>query len=157
MAVVSQETFGADGFADSHEGFLTAHEQNSKALINLAEGKPAKAARPAYDPAHPDNAWPLMLHSSKGEITIGKSLKGVTNQGERAAIAKANELAKREAMALGYRPEPFVKPQVAVLDPATEKANMQKRNDELQAALMAQGDQMAKLQASIEELQKAKA
>ena len=44
-----------------------------------------------------------------------------------------------------------------VLDPATEKANMQKRNDELQAALMAQGDQMAKLAAMVEELQKAKA
>ena len=157
MAVVAPEAFGADGHADSMEAFITSHNQNSTALLNLAEGKPAKAARPAYDPAHPDNAWPLMLHSSKGEITIGKSLKGVTNQAERAAIAKANELAKREAMALGYRPEPFVKPQVAVLDPATEKANMQKRNDELQAALMAQGDQMAKLQASIEELQKAKA
>ena len=157
MAVVAPEAFGADGHAESMEAFITNHEQDSRKLLNLAEGKPAKAARPTYDPSHPDNAWPLMLHSSKGEITIGKSLRGVTNQAERAAIVKANELAKREAMALGYRTEPFVKPQVAVLDPATTAANMQKRNDELQAQLMAQSDLMARLAAQVEALEKAKA
>jgi hypothetical protein len=157
MAVTAPQAFGQDGFGESHRAFVRNHSEDSIQLLNLAEDKPKEAPRPAYDPNHPDNAWPLMLHSPKGELTIGKSLKGITNQAERAAIVKANELAKREAVAQGYRPEPYIKPQVAVLDPAAEKANLIKRNDELDAALRAQTDVIASMKAALEELQKAKA
>lgn len=145
------EQMQGNGLEQSMEAFNEAHEKNSRSLLNLAEGRKATASRPMYDPSHPDNLWPVMLHHpGKGELTVGRTLKGVNDTSERAAITKANLKAKAEALSDGYRLEPYVKPQVAVLDPAAEKAQLLKRNQELEGHITQLNDQFAKLVARLD-------
>lgn len=125
--------FGKDGHGDAIADFKRGHEENSAGLLNVLEGKKARAPRPPYDPNHPDNKWPIMVHhASKGELTVGTNLKGVTLPSERERITAENEKALAEALAVGYRRQPFVKPQIAIADPATEKALLVKKIAELE-------------------------
>ncbi len=59
-------------------------------------------------------------------------MKGVTLPSERERITAENEKALAEALAVGYRRQPFVKPQIAIADPATEKALLVKKIAELE-------------------------
>lgn len=146
-----QENMGMDGLGDAHAAFVEAHESNSKQLLNLAEGRKKNEPRPVYDPSHPDNLWPLMVHhAAKGELTIGKTLKGVTSPSERAQITKANEKAKADALASGYRLEPYIKPQVAVLNPEAEKAALLRRNQELEGQINTLTDEFSKIRTMLE-------
>ena len=142
MAVqVHDQQFGINGHEKSIAIFRRAHVENSTALINHAEGKPVDHERPPYDPSHPDNKWPLMVHhAEKGELTVGRSLVGVEDPMTRNKITAANEKALAAAVASGYRAEPYPKPQVVVLDPATEKAELKRKNDELQGQITALTD-----------------
>jgi hypothetical protein len=140
---------GVDGLGESHAAFTRAHHENSAALLNLAEGRKKDAPRPAYDPNHPDNQWPVMLHHpAKGELTVGRSLKGISNPAERKAVTATNEEAVKAALKLGYRSEPYAKPQITVLDPAAEKAALVKQNEEVRGQLAELADKLAKLEAA---------
>lgn len=149
------ERIGENGHEDSYAAFLDSHVANTNALLNLAEDKPKNAARPPYNPSHPDNQWPLMVHhAAKGELTIGQTLKGLIDPGERKRLQGLNEVAKKEALAMGYRLEPYVKPQVAVLDPAIEKAALQKRVQEQDGQVASLTDTLTKALARLDELEK---
>jgi hypothetical protein len=122
-------------------------------LLNVAEGKKKNTPRPIYNPEHPDNAWPVMVYSAdpvKPELIVGKSLVGVTDPRQRKQIESDNEAEYKKAIAAGYRDEPYAKPQIAVLDPAQEKLELKRKNDELQAQINALADQFAKLSAKPE-------
>lgn len=146
--------FGKDGLQDSLADFQHAHFVNTNGILNASEniGKPASqhkkvnAPRPPYDPNHPDNKWPIMVHHSvHGELSVGKSLVGVTNPTERVAITKENEKAMASALAGGYRKEPFLKPQVVVNDSATEKALLLRRLAEQDSMVTMLNEKLEKL------------
>jgi len=114
--------FGVNGHATAIKDFKRAHEENTAGLLNAFEGKEVDAPRPVHDPTHPDNQWPRMAHHpAKGEMPVGTNLKGVDDPSKRKAIQAANEKVWKDAMASGYRAEPYLRPQVALHDPATEK------------------------------------
>jgi hypothetical protein len=154
MAVISADKkFGVNGHASSMKSFLRAHVEDSATLLNLAEDKDPDASRAPYDPNHPDNQWPTMMHHpEKGEMPVGTNLKGVVDipgqPSRRAAILKANQKAVVDAQAAGYRAEPYPAPQVTVLDPKTEKVELKRRLDEQQGQITALLDQLKRLQAA---------
>ena len=146
------EVFGIaqeiDGHGDAMEAFRTANNSNAAMLLNVSEKKKKNAPRPVYDPRHPDNGWPKMVYSAeRGELVVGKSLVGVEDQGLRKRIVAENEAAIKEAFANGYRTEPYIKPRVAVLDPAVEKAEMLRKNQEMEGRIVALTDLVTKLAA----------
>lgn len=148
------EQIGSDGLGESLAAHIESHESNTKQLLNLAEGRKKTDPRPVYDPSHPDNHWPQMVHHpAKGELTVGKSLKGVTAP-FRANTAKANEAEKEAAFRAGYRSEPYIKPQIAVLDAASEKAAMAKEIEQLKGANNVLSDQFAQLMARLDKKDK---
>ncbi len=135
-----------DGHGDSMEAFRSANDQNANHLLNVTEGKKKNTPRPLYNPNHPDNQWPKMrYHAEKGQLTIGKSTKGVDDARQKAQIVKDNEAALKAAEAEGWRSEPYQKPQIAVLDPAVEKVRQQQEMTELRGQLVAMQDMVAKL------------
>lgn len=133
------------GYEDSIEAFKMSHEQNSRQILNIAEGRKKTDPRPAYDPNHVDNQWPLQVHRADGTLDVGVTLKGVVVPSERARILKENQEALKQALADGYRREPFIKPQVAVLHPDAEKAALKATNENLQAQINALADQNARI------------
>jgi hypothetical protein len=140
------QQFSGDGHGDALAAFVASHEVNSVGLLNLSEGKKTTDPRPPYDPTHPDNQWPVMLHhQALGELTVGKSLKGVTIAAERKRIVAENTAAVDAAIERGYRHEPYIKPQVMVLSPEQEKLALLKRNQDLEGQINAQADQLRKL------------
>lgn len=124
-----------NGYGDTMDAFRDSHKQNSRILVNLAMGRKKNAETPPYDPAHASNKFPAMVyHAARGE----------------KIVESEHEL--NVALKDGYRKEPYAKPQIAVLDPASEKKALLDRNQELQGQIVAQGDQIAKLQAAVEAL-----
>jgi hypothetical protein len=154
MAVqVSGAGYERDGYKESMTKFRQAHINNTNALINIAAGRDPEEELPPYDPDHPDNKWPKMIfHPSKGELTIGKSLVGLTGT-RRRETEKENQDTLEAALNVGYRTTPYVKPQIAVLDPAVEKAALMKRNQELEGMITQQADALSQLKAAVEKLQ----
>lgn len=145
-----------DGYGDSMAAFRDSHEQNTRVLLNLAAGRKKNAPLPAFNPQHPDNAWPVMVyHPERGEKTIGVNLLGLVG-GPRQQAERDNKAALAQAQKDGYRAEPYVKPQIVVLDPALEKAAMKATNDALQGQIIAQADELAKLRSAVEKLLGAK-
>ena len=141
------EQFAGNGHEESFAAFKSSHEANSTALLNLAEGKKTTEPRPPFDPNSPDNAWPLMVHhAAKGELTVGKNLKGVEDPRTRKDITQANEAALAVALKSGYRREPYIKPQVPVLDPAAEKAALLRRIQEQDGLLNQQTDLLLRME-----------
>lgn len=120
-----------NGHGDSMDAFRDSHLANSKILVNLANGRKKNAVTPPYDPEHPDNKWPLMIyHPAKGELVV-KNQEGLD-----------------EALQNGYRTAPYLKPQVAVLDPAAEKKAMLEKNQELEGLIIAQNDRLERMEAA---------
>lgn len=150
MAVTSYgQTNDGRGHQKSHAAFKKAHEENTTALLNLADGLPEDAARPPYDPTHVDNQWPVMLHhATYGELTVGQTLKGKTEPAIRRQIMEDNHAAKKAALKQGYRSEPYLKPQIVVLDPAVEKAALIRERDDMKGQINALHDMLAKLMQS---------
>lgn len=145
-----------NGYGDSMDAFRASHENNSRILVNLAAGRKKNDPAPPYDPDHSDNVWPRMLyHPEHGDKTVGTSLKGLP-PAVRQQVEKENKSAAKGMLDAGWRVEPYIKPQIAVLDPASEKAAMVAKNRELEGQIVAQGDRLAKLQESIDQLLKGK-
>lgn len=135
-----------DGHGDSMEAFRNGNNSNANMLLNVTEGKKKTAPRAVYDPRHPDNEWPKMLHHpEKGGVVFGLSLLGVKDPAERKRIVRDNEEAVSMALKAGFRPEPYMKPQIAVLDPAVEKAEMLRKNQEMEGRITALTDLVMKL------------
>lgn len=163
MAVTQMNPeFGKDGLADSLADFQKAHFENTVGILNAADniGKPSdlqvkvNAPRPAYDPNHPDNQWPTMVHhAALGELAVGTNLKGIEDANRRKSILAANQAAYRDALERGYRDEPYPKPQIAVMDPAVEKAELRRQNAELQGQINAMQDRMDKWMAALQPAQ----
>lgn len=152
---MSVQSYGQTNDGRGHEksmaAFKRSHEENTNALLNLAEGKSEEEPRPAYDPNHTDNHWPIMVHhAAKGELVVGKSLRGIKDPAERRQVTDTNKAAKKAALDGGYRCEPYLKPQIAVMDPAAEKAAMKAENAELRGQINALNDMMARVLAGIE-------
>lgn len=144
-----------DGYGDSMEAFRTGHATNANILLNLAEGKKKNAPREPYVPDHPDNQWPVMVyHPAKGEKVIGVNLLGLNGTTRKQAEAD-NKTALAQSVKDGYRAQPYIKPQIAVLDPAVEKAAMLAKNQELEGKIVAQADDLAKLRAAFDKFLKA--
>jgi hypothetical protein len=143
-----------NGYGDAMDAFRASHEQNSRQLVNLANGRKKNAVIPSYDPDHPDNQWPLMVyHPEKGELAVGRNLVGLVGI-VRADAEKTNKAQLADALKSGYRKEPYLKPQVVVLDPAVEKAAMLAKQNELQGVIVSQNDVLQKLMARLEALEK---
>lgn len=141
-----------DGYGDSMDAFRKGHEQNTAILLNLAEGKKKNAYRPPFNPNSADNAWPVMLyHPEKGERVLGVSLVGLTGTARRDA-EKDNLETVKAAKNIGYREEPYKKPQVVVLDPAVEKAALVAENQAMKGTIVSLSDQLNKLSQAVEKL-----
>lgn len=137
-----------DGHGDSVEAFRNANNSNAAALLNVSEGKKKNAPRPVHDPRHPDNHYPVMLyHSEYGEKIFGVSLLGVRDVAERKRLTSDNDGIVKAAIAAGYRAEPYIKPKIAVLDPAVEKAEMLRKNQEMEGRITALTDLVMKMTA----------
>ena len=146
MAVqVIDQNFGVDGHAQSMKDFRRAHNENSVGILNANEKLPVDLPRPVYDPKHPDNQWPVMMHHpEKGELAVGKNLKGILDDDQRKKVTAGNEKAKVDAMKSGYRAEPYPAPQVALMDPASEKKHQQDEMNKMRGQLTAMQDLLAK-------------
>ena len=155
-----------NGYGDSMDAFRSAHETNSRILVNLILMDADKAAgiqtkrkkndpAVAYDPNHPDNQWPVMYyHAEKGEKVFGSSLVGLRGDARRRTEAD-NKAALATAQKEGWRAEPYLKPQIAVLDPAVEKAAMVAKNQQLEGQLVQANDTLRKLEERLAKLEKA--
>lgn len=154
MAIqVQAGQFGIDGHAKTMRIFRESHHSNSRGLVANSLGLEPDAELPDYDPEHQDNQWPRMVHSPKGELAVGDNLKGVVGTAERGKILAANRAALDAALKSGYRKEPYVKPQVPVLDAATEKANLIKQNADLMGHITMQQDLISRLDARLASLE----
>lgn len=142
----------SNGYGDSMDAFRNAHRDNSRIILNLAAGRGKNDHAPAHDPTHPDNQWPVMVyHPEKGEKTIGVNLLGLKGAARKEA-EQANEAALTLAVKLGFRSDPYLKPQIAVLDPAVEKAAIIAKNHELEGKIVAQADDISKLRILVEKM-----
>lgn len=148
-----------DGYGDSMGAFRNANDSNSKVLLNIADGKVGKNRhdpRPPHDHNHPDNQWPVWMHSPGGDKLFGKSVKGIDDPRVRQRVIAANEAAVEEAKKTGFRMEPYPKPQIAVLDPAAEKAAQEAKTRDLEAKLVAAHDLINKFTERLTALEKGK-
>ena len=146
-----------NGHADAMDAFRAAHELNSRQLVAIGMGLKKNAVIPAYDPEHEDNDFPVMLyHPEKGERIIGKSAKGLGDPKARAALARENADLVLAAKKLGYREEPYVKPQIAILPPEVEKKALQDKLSGLEGQNTLLLDMLTKLQARLDAADAAK-
>jgi hypothetical protein len=141
-----------NGYGDSMDAFRNAHADNSRIILNLAFGRRKNDPAPKFDPDSPDNAWPIMVyHPEKGHRIVGVNLLGLVGGARKQAEAD-NKAALAQVQKDGYRLEPYLKPQIAVLDPAVEKAAALAKNAELEGKIVAQADELAKLRQMLEKL-----
>lgn len=124
----------AGGFPKAMKEHREHNQKQGAELLQLADGLDHNELRLPY--VH--QAFPTMLYKpdpgEKGE----KVVKDATEK----AIALQN----------GWREEPYPRVQIAVLDPATEKANLMDTNNRLQAQLVVQNESIQKMQAQMAEL-----
>lgn len=116
----------------SQSEFRKHHKEVGDALINLGEGKDTEDPRPEYT----FQAYPQMIYHADGDEKIVNS-----------------DLEKKEYLAKGFREKPYLKPQVAVLDPAIEKKALMDQNKQLQQLLTIQGEQMATMMERMEAME----
>lgn len=132
MAVITNVGNEINGFEDTYSAHIMAHEENSRILLNLTNGRPKNTPKPHYNPNAPENRWPVMVHHpAHGERTVGKSTLGLHKEAA-SRIVEANESELKMALASGYRLEPYLKPQVVILSPEVEKQKLIDQNKELE-------------------------
>ncbi len=145
-----------NGYGDSMEAFRNADRMNANALLNHMERKPKNAFRPEYDPRHPDNQWPVMLyHAEHGEKVVGVNLKGLEGF-MREDAEKRNKEALKKMLSDEWQYEQFMKPRVAVLDPAIEKAALIARAQHAEGQVVALNHAFIKLEERLNSLEKTK-
>jgi len=108
----------------SQAEFRKHHKEVGDALLNLSEGKDTEDPRPDYN----FQQYPQMIYHADGDEKIVHS-----------------DSEKKEYLNKGFRVQPYMKPQVAVLDPATEKKALMDQNRQLRQDLTVQGEMMAKM------------
>lgn len=141
-----------DGYADSMDEFRRAHDTNTTGILRVMLKLGKRDPLPVYNRA--DHDWPMMIyHPVKGELTIGRNLSGLQGK-QRESIERENQELLKENLKIGYRREPYAKPQIAVLDPATEKMQLKRENDELRGHVVQMSDTLTRMQEAIERLQK---
>lgn len=155
---------GQNGHDESLETFVIDHLNTSRQLQNFAAGRKLTLPLPPYDPSHPDNHWPVMIyHAVNAPETIGVTLLGlkddpVTKENKRTKTAMANEAALKHALGRpGWRLEPFVKPNVRILSPEEEKANLIASIADRDAKINALADSVQRLVAENAQRDKASA
>lgn len=107
----------------------THNQKQGDELLQLAEGLDHNDPRLPY--VH--QSFPAMLYKpAPGEA------------GEKVVM---NATEKAIAIEEGWREEPYPRVQIQVLDPATEKAELKRKNDELQSQIIQQAEAINKLNA----------
>lgn len=102
-------------------------------------GEPGRKMRKeAKRPTSNLGFYPTIVYKAGKELVVGKG--GPEN-------LKADQAAEKLALDGGWRKEPYLKPQIAVLDAQTEKKEMLERNNVLQTQLIALSDQIRQMQA----------
>lgn len=106
--------------------------------IGTATGEPVDEDDPreAYDPKADKNQWPKMLYHPDGR-----------------QVLSFNFIEVKDAQAKGFRLEPYIKPQVAVLDPATEKKMLLDRLNQMEAEKTQNADIASRALQRLEELE----
>ncbi len=123
---------------------LAAHHKNTKEtsdiLLNLSGIGTATGQK-----VHKDTPRPNYVHQKLPRMLYHPQ------HGEKIVYT---EQEMHDTKRAGYREEPYVKPQVAIHDPATEKKQLIERNQELEGKLAQQNDILLKMQDQFEALTK---
>ena len=123
----------AGGFKQAMKEHRMHNAKQGDELLQVAEGLDHNEPRAAY--VH--QGFPKMLYKpDPGE------------KGEKVVLT-AQEMSV--ALEDGWREEPYPRVQIAVLDPATEKANLMDTNNKLQAQLVQQNEALLKMQQEAKE------
>ena len=136
------QVFGGMQTAPGFKGAMKEHrvhnQKQGDEILQLADGLDHNDPRAPY--VH--QGFPMMLYKpDPGE------------KGEKVVLTAAE---KAVALENGWREEPYPKVQVALLDPAQEKANLMDTNNRLQAQLVQQNEALIQLQAQMKQLLSAK-
>lgn len=131
---------GMGGLEESRAVFKKHSREVGDALLNLSgigtmTGEPAKKddERPGYDPR--GNEFPAMIyHPEKGEEIVNTR-------------AELDQMLK-----MGWREEPYIKPQVALEDPKTEKLMLQKQLKEKDGEIATLADKQSAMEREMAEL-----
>lgn len=139
VSVAGMVTEGMGGLRESQAAFRKHHQEVGGALLNIsgidtATGGPVDKdeTRPVYT----YQAWPKMVYHADG-----RELKVNT------------EAEQQDAIRRGFRNEPYIKPRIAVNDPAAEKKALMDTNLQLQAQLTSTNDVLAKMAVRLEQLE----
>jgi hypothetical protein len=132
---------GMGGLKESLTKFRKHHDEVGSALMNISGIGTATGGKVDKDeprPAYRHEEWPRMVYHSDGR--------------EEIAVAPQDY---KEFVRKGFRDEPYPKPQIAVLDPATEKQALADHNKQLQSQITIQNELLSKLQARLETIEAA--
>ena len=133
---------GMGGLKESLAKFRNHHKEVGDALMNISgvgtatgEAVDKDEPRPGY--THHD--WPKMMYHADGRSEI---------------VLNAVELKERKET--GFRLEPYARPQVAVLDPATEKKHLMEIVNQATAEKTILAEKLEKLMERLQALENGK-
>ena len=112
---------GMGGLKESQAKFRKHHQEVGDALLNISgvgTSTGDKVDKDEERPGYKHQEFPKMLYKPNEEVIV-------SNKADMEVHTKA-----------GWREEPYPRPQIAVLDPATEKKNLMDTNQQLQAQLI---------------------
>lgn len=139
VSVAGMVTDGMGGLRESQAAFRKHHKEVGDALLNISG-----LDTPTGGPVDKDEArqpyirqeWPKMIYHADGRELI------VHDDTERQDHFKR-----------GFRNDPYIKPKVAVNDPATEKKALMDTNTQLQAQLTQQNELILRMAERLEALE----
>lgn len=124
----------AGGFKAAMKDHREHWDKQGKQLLQLAEGLDHNEPRAPYE----HQGFPKMLYKP--------------DPGEKGEKVVLSALEMSVAIQDGWREEPYPRVQIAVLDPATEKANLMDTNNRLQAQLVLQNEAIQLMQEQMKDL-----
>ncbi len=127
---------GMGGLKESISKFRKHHGEVGDALMNISglgtvTGDPVDKDEPR--PAYHHAEWPMMIYHADGRERVVQDHREY-----------------EEWRGKGFRDDPYPKPQVAVLDPATEKKALMETNRQLQGQVTTQQDLIDRLSARLD-------
>ncbi len=119
-------------------GINTIVRDENGRVLERGSNKPVHEdeEREVYDPKAEKNQWPKMLYHADGRDALAFGLNDI-----------------KDLESKGYRREPYLKPQVAVLDPATEKKVLLERLTQMEADRNQNADIAVRAMQRLEELE----
>ena len=126
----------AGGLKSAMKEHRLHNQKQADELLQLTDGLDYNDPRAPYVPQD----YPKMLFKPDP----GEKGEKVVLTAEEEAVAKQD----------GWRLEPYPRVQVAVLDPAQEKAEIMLKNSQLQSQLIQQGELLQKMAARLELIEK---